>query len=214
MALRCRQPIQPRGLRIVLRHAHAHEVEAAEGVLRTGETLRCREPIQPRGLSSIICDAVARLVAAAELEQRVGNTPICSPAHLAARGNLHENAWSQLAEHGAQLHDNDDDGEACAGMARSALLDLSRAATTRLPSIVSRWHGRVQLGADCLRHVVSTYTIHRPRSARAAVASLARTLKYCASTNGGWREVTTVSLYLVRAWSTCEPYRAGTWAGS
>ena len=46
-ALRCRQPIQPRGLRKVLRHALALVAEQAQVERRGSIALRCRQPKQP-----------------------------------------------------------------------------------------------------------------------------------------------------------------------
>jgi hypothetical protein len=50
MALRRRQPPQPRGLRVVASHAVAGRVHDAEVVLPVGVALRRREPIQPHSI--------------------------------------------------------------------------------------------------------------------------------------------------------------------
>jgi hypothetical protein len=72
-----------------------------------------------------------------------------------SRATHNQFAWRLYdAERGAQLHDNDDDGEAGAGVKLSELLELARCNDVLV--VVSRWYGGVQLGADRFRHIVST----------------------------------------------------------
>jgi hypothetical protein len=76
IALRRRWPIQPRGLRVVLRHALALGVEAAEQALRDSIALRRRQPIQPRGRLRVALrhgtPSVALVVEGAEDALRAG----------------------------------------------------------------------------------------------------------------------------------------------
>jgi hypothetical protein len=67
MALRRCQPIQPRSLHSVLRHAFAFGVENAEVVLRETMALRCGQPIQPRSLDRVLRHAFAVLVEISEV---------------------------------------------------------------------------------------------------------------------------------------------------
>lgn len=53
-----------------------------------------------------------------------------------------------------QLHDNDDDGEAGAGVKMAELLHLMR--VNNLVVMVSRWYGGIHLGSDRWRHIVAT----------------------------------------------------------
>jgi hypothetical protein len=69
MALRDRQPQQPRGLHIVLRHALAVGVEEAEATLRQSVALRCREPQEPRSLDVVLRDALGMALRCRQLIQ-------------------------------------------------------------------------------------------------------------------------------------------------
>ncbi|KAG8465984.1 hypothetical protein KFE25_005554 [Diacronema lutheri] len=72
-----------------------------------------------------------------------------------ARATHNQFAWRLWdATRGAQLHDNDDDGESGAGSKLAELLELMGANGVLV--VVSRWYGGILLGADRFKHIVAT----------------------------------------------------------
>lgn len=72
-----------------------------------------------------------------------------------ARATHNQYAWRLWDEaRGAQLHDNDDDGESGAGSKLAELLEFM--AVNNVLVVVSRWYGGILLGSDRFKHIVAT----------------------------------------------------------
>jgi hypothetical protein len=108
------------------------------------------EPLTDR--KSTFQSHVARCSCAAEvqaaLDELRSDRKIARATHNQYAWRLHD------AERGAQLHDNDDDGESGAGAKLAELLELMK--VNNLLVVVSRWYGGILLGSDRFRHIVST----------------------------------------------------------